>query len=362
LVNARGIHIPGLDGLRAVAVLAVVASHSWPQMLIGGWAGVDIFFVLSGFLITSILLAEHERTGRISFQRFYMRRALRLLPALAVTLLLGVLIAQLIYPKSAGDTVHEAFAAALYVANWVVAFGQVHSGLLIHTWTLSIEEQFYWTWPLALAVLLRIGGRRLALRVTIAVIAVVVVHRLMGVQGAYFRTDTRADSLLIGCAVAIAASMGAFERLSRRAICIATLIGTLALGFVFAFAQQASPFMEGVGYTLVALASATVVIALAVRPLSPVTATLGWRPLTWIGQRSYGVYLYHPLCLAVVATRLGMVGPATLVTTTALSLAAAAVSYRYLETPFLRLKDRKEESTARPRAHSKVRPTQPSRL
>jgi peptidoglycan/LPS O-acetylase OafA/YrhL len=211
-------------------------------------------------------------------------------------------------------------------------------------------------------VLLRIGGRRLALRVTIAMIAVVVIHRLMGVQGAYFRTDTRADSLLIGCAVAIAASMGAFERLNRRAMCIATLIGTLALGFVFAFAQQASPFMEGVGYTLVALASATIVIALAVRPLRPVTATLGWRPLTWIGQRSYGVYLYHPLCLAVVATRLGMVGPATLVTTTALSVAAAAVSYRYLETPFLRLKDRKEESTARPRAHPKVRPTQPSRL
>jgi peptidoglycan/LPS O-acetylase OafA/YrhL len=131
---------------------------------------------------------------------------------------------------------------------------------------------------------------------------------------------------------------------------------------VFAFAQQASPFMEGVGYTLVALASATVVIALAVRPLHTVTATLGWRPLTWIGQRSYGVYLYHPLCLAMVATRLGMVGPATLVTTTALSVAAAAVSYRYLETPFLRLKDRERRHRSMSRFRQSVQTVEPADL
>jgi peptidoglycan/LPS O-acetylase OafA/YrhL len=339
-VNARQTYLPGLDGLRAVAVLAVVASHCWPQALVGGWVGVDIFFVLSGFLITSILLAEHKRSGRIGFRRFYLRRALRLLPALAVTLVVGILIANLVYPRSAGDTIQEAVAAALYVTNWLVAFGDVHSGLLIHTWTLSIEEQFYWTWPIALAVLLRVGGRRAALWATVAVIAIVVIHRLTGVAGAYFRTDTRADSLLIGCAVSIAASLGLFQRLSLGGIRVAALLGALGLGAVLAFVQQASPLMEGVGYTLVGAASATVVVAIAIRPLRPVTATLGCRPLIWIGQRSYGVYLYHPLCLALVAPRLGTAGPATLLATIAFTLATAAVSYRYVETPFLRLKDR----------------------
>lgn len=333
------VYIPALDGLRAVAVVAVVASHSWAQALPGGWIGVDVFFVLSGYLITSILLGEHERTGKISFRRFYARRALRLFPALAVTLLLGVGIAYLVYPASASDTVHEAIAAALYVANWVVAFGQVRSGLLIHTWTLAIEEQFYWTWPLALAILLRLGGRQLALRVTLGLIAVIVLHRLTGVPGAYFRTDTRADTLLVGCAVAIAGSMELFDRVPAACIRVAGAVGAVAMAAVAVAGGQTSSLMQTVGFTLVALAAACIVVMVAVRPLPLPVRALSHPVLEWAGRRSYGIYLYHPLCLALLAPRLGVDGPATLLASLTLALATAAVSYRYLETPFLRLKD-----------------------
>ena len=315
-------YIPALDGLRAVAVVAVVASHSWAQALPGGWIGVDVFFVLSGYLITSILLGEHERTGKISFRRFYARRALRLFPALAVTLLLGVGIAYLVYPASASDTVHEAIAAALYVANWVVAFGQVR-----------------WTWPLALAILLRLGGRQLALRVTLGLIAVIVLHRLTGVPGAYFRTDTRADTLLVGCAVAIAGSMELFDRVPAACIRVAGAVGAVAMAAVAVAGGQTSSLMQTVGFTLVALAAACIVVMVAVRPLPLPVRALSHPVLEWAGRRSYGIYLYHPLCLALLAPRLGVDGPATLLASLTLALATAAVSYRYLETPFLRLKD-----------------------
>lgn len=332
-------YLPALDGLRALAVLAVVMSHSWAQALPGGWVGVDVFFVLSGFLITSILLREHDRTGRISFRNFYLRRALRLLPALALTLVLGVLIAYLLYPGSSTDTSKEAIAAVFYVANWLVALGQVHSGLLIHTWTLSIEEQFYWTWPLVLYLLLAVGGRRAALGATIVVVGIVLVHRLTGVQGSYFRTDTRADSLLIGCAIALAASAGLLERLPTNVIRGAAAVGALALGFVLALGAQTS-LLLGVGYTVIGVAAATIVIATAVRPLGSAVRALSWHPLTWVGQRSYGVYLYHPLCLALLAPRLGTNGPIVFVGSLIVSLCAAGASYKYVETPFLRLKER----------------------
>ncbi|MBJ7607937.1 MAG: acyltransferase [Candidatus Dormibacteraeota bacterium] len=332
-------YIPALDGLRGLAVLAVVVSHCWPQALPGGWAGVDIFFVLSGFLITSILLAEHERTGRISFRNFYTRRALRLLPAMGATLLMGVLIAGLLYSGSLNDTLREAIAAFLSVANWLVALGQVRSGLLVHTWTLSIEEQFYWTWPIVLSVALAVGGRRAALWTTIVLIGVVLLHRLTGLQGAYFRTDARADSLLVGCAVAIAASLGILDRVSTRIIKIGGITGTLSLGIVLAAGDHASSLMEGVGFTLVGLAAATVVVAIAVRPMRLPVEMACCPPLVWVGQRSYGVYLYHPLCIAILAPRLGTEGLFTLVGTALLVLVTAAASYRYLETPFLRLKD-----------------------
>lgn len=332
-------YLPALDGLRALAVLAVVMSHSWAQALPGGWVGVDVFFVLSGFLITSILLRERDRTGRISFRNFYLRRALRLLPALALTLVLGVLIAYLLYPGSANDTLKEAIAAVFYVANWLVALGQVHSGLLIHTWTLSIEEQFYWTWPLLLYALLAVGGRRAALGATLVLVGVVLVHRLTGVPGSYFRTDTRADSLLIGCAVALAASAGLFDRLPTTVIRGAAVAGGLALGLVLALGGQTSAVM-GVGYTLVGVAAATIIIATAVRPLGSAVRALSWHPLRWVGQRSYGVYLYHPLCLALLAPRLGSDGPVVFVGTLIVVLCAAGASYQYVETPFLRLKER----------------------
>lgn len=204
---------------------------------------------------------------------------------------------------------------------------------------LSIEEQFYWTWPLLLYALLAVGGRRAALGATLVLVGVVVVHRLTGVPGTYFRTDTRADSLLIGCAIALAASAGLLDRLPTKVIRGAAVVGGLALGFVLAVGAQTSPVM-GLGFTVIAVAAASIVIATAVRPLNSAVRPLSWHPLRWVGQRSYDVYLYHPLCLALLAPRLGSDGPIVFVGALIVTLCAAGVSYQYLEAPFLRLKER----------------------
>lgn len=341
-------HIAALDGLRALAVAAVVVSHAWGSAMPGGWVGVDVFFVLSGYLITTILLGEHARSGRIQLGRFYLRRALRLLPALGAAIVFAVVVAALLWPRSAADTDREALAAIAYVANWAVVAGSFRSGLLTHTWSLSIEEQFYLLWPILLLILLRAGGRRVALWSTLAIVAAVVAHRLTGVSGAYFRTDTRADSLLVGCAVALAASEGLLDRIPAWCTRAAAACGAVALAVVAArVAQPTTVLAEGFGYTLVAIAAATLVVAAAERPCAVLVRALSAPPLVWVGRRSYGVYLYHPVCIAIVsASALGAHGSLTLLAGAPLTLAVAAVSYRYLEQPFLRLKDRPRSQPA----------------
>src|SRR5579862_1099054 len=162
-MHRRG-YVPALDGLRAIAVLAVLGYHTWEGAFRGGWVGVDIFFVLSGYLITSILLAERDRRGTISFRQFYLRRALRLLPALVLCLAVAIALAASQGPTLRDATTKEAAAATLYAANWwQVLRPHAPIGLLAHTWSLSVEEQFYLCWPLALSGLLALRGYRAVL-------------------------------------------------------------------------------------------------------------------------------------------------------------------------------------------------------
>src|ERR1700730_15385771 len=201
-------YLPALDGLRAIAVMLVFLFHTGHAA--GGWVGVDIFFVLSGYLITSILLTEHERTGVINLLRFYGRRACRLLPALIIVIGVAVVIAFCLQNK-VRDIEIDAVAALFYVLDYRYALmvNLTHATDLAHLWSLSIEEQFYFLWPLTLIILLETGTRRMAFRMTLILILVVAARRVFIFANRadpsfriYFAFDTRVDELLIGCSLA----------------------------------------------------------------------------------------------------------------------------------------------------------------
>ena len=267
---------PALDGLRALAVCAVILTHTWVSQFPGGWIGVDVFFVLSGFLITGVLLREHGETGTISLLGFYRRRVVRLLPALLVMLLIVVIAAYVFRPGLAAATLRTAIFTVVYSANWLAASHQP-LGLLSHMWSLSVEEQFYLVWPVLLVVMLRWRGARIALIVTILCVVAVVIHRTLLAQlvdlhdpQLFWRTDTRVDSILVGCALCLASSLGwkGSERLWR----IAAIVGAAYMGALLPTAYNTGRWNYTIGYTLLALAAAGVVGAAAVRTLAAVGA------------------------------------------------------------------------------------------
>ncbi|KRF27085.1 acyltransferase [Phycicoccus sp. Soil802] len=312
---------PALDGLRGVAVLLVLAQHAGlPYFSQGGTVGVTLFFVLSGFLITSILRAEHEATGRIDLRGFYLRRARRLLPALAL-LLIGVSAYLLVSHQSLLDVV----LAAGYASNIAGAAGH-NLGNLVHTWTLSLEEQFYLLWPLLLPVVAR---RRRPAVILAAVAALVVAWRVLlsssgtPVERIYFGPDTRADAIVLGCALAFALASIPVGRLRLAAAGSAVLVAGLCAARPESSLSWLLP--------LVTVAS-VVLVAYAARSTSRL---LTWRPLVATGRISYGLYLWSfPVALSVASRDLPLWVSAT--TITAVSVALALASWFVVETPFLR--------------------------
>ena len=325
---------PALDGLRALAVCAVILTHTWVSQFPGGWIGVDVFFVLSGFLITGVLLREHGETGTISLLGFYRRRVVRLLPALLVMLLIVVIAAYVFRPGLAAATLRTAIFTVVYSANWLAASHQP-LGLLSHTWSLSVEEQFYLVWPVLLVVMLRWRGARIALIVTILCVVAVVIHRTLLAQlvdlhdpQLFWRTDTRVDSILVGCALCLASSLGwkGSERLWR----IAAIVGAAYMGALLPTAYNTGGWNYTIGYTLLALAAAGVVGAAAVRPWQPLVRVLSWSPLVRLGKISYAVYLWH-LPIAILLP-MGQ-GPVLALVTFVLSVLIAGVSWHVVERP-----------------------------
>ncbi|MGA8523941.1 MAG: acyltransferase [Candidatus Dormiibacterota bacterium] len=325
---------PALDGLRALAVCAVILTHTWVSQFPGGWIGVDVFFVLSGFLITGVLLREHGETGTISLLGFYRRRVVRLLPALLVMLLIVVIAAYVFRPGLAAATLRTAIFTVVYSANWLAASHQP-LGLLSHMWSLSVEEQFYLVWPVLLVVMLRWRGARIALIVTILCVVAVVIHRTLLAQlvdlhdpQLFWRTDTRVDSILVGCALCLASSLGwkGSERLWR----IAAIVGAAYMGALLPTAYNTGGWNYTIGYTLLALAAAGVVGAAAVRPWQPLVRVLSWSPLVRLGKISYAVYLWH-LPIAILLP-MGQ-GPVLALVTFVLSVLIAGVSWHVVERP-----------------------------
>jgi peptidoglycan/LPS O-acetylase OafA/YrhL len=346
---------PSLDGLRAIAIVLVMLLHAQAMAggafpyFFGGYTGVDVFFVLSGFLITSLLLQEWGDTGRISLRKFYMRRALRLFPALVVLLLvlgIGVKVFGLYLHVTAATMLSSLF----YVANWVVAYDAFDMGALHHTWSLSVEEQFYILWPLILIGMLRVGLKpRVILAAIGSIIAFVFLERLLLWEGVVLSKDrfghgldTRADSLLIGCALAVLLYYRMLPS-NARAITIYRSLGVLGAAFLVywnVWTPSHAAFLYYGGCTAIAVASSFVVLALQFPVAAPIRLVLESPFLVWIGRLSYSLYIWH-YPMFILAKQFAD-WPSVLAVQFGLSVVTASVSYYLVEQPALRFKKRFE--------------------
>ncbi|MGH9274429.1 MAG: acyltransferase family protein, partial [Acidimicrobiales bacterium] len=297
----RGAYWPGLDGLRGLAVAAVLLFHGGISWARGGFLGVSLFFTLSGFLITSIVVRERETTGRVSLTGFWARRARRLLPASILALLLAIVAVRLAVPFTQRvEALGDVKAAAVNLANWRFIWrGAVYADVtrlpspVQHYWSLAIEEQFYIVYPVVAMFALR---RRKVLAAVLGAVVVLSTWRQLSIDDparVYFGTDTRAAELAIGGLLAlgrhrIAALATATWRRLPDALGLVALVATAIL---WSSLSDTSPGLSEGGFTGIALVSAALVFAAVEGQLLP--KLLAVRPLVWLGVVSYGVYLYH---------------------------------------------------------------------
>ena len=336
---------PSLDGLRAVAVLAVMSWHYVLPGVKGGFLGVDIFFVLSGFLITRLLVEEWELSSRIHLGRFYLRRMLRLFPALFLVLLVTLPIVPRIWTGY----------ALLYVTNWGILAGKLNSCAIMQLWSLSVEEQFYLVWPPLLLGLLALRVPRRVIGAFVFVLAASsAVFKIVGWQNIdswsrfYFGSNTRADELLIGCGLALFMSWSTVPQRTwfRRAVQVATIPALLWLGYlIVASAVYWRLLYQQAGLTLAALATCILILQCLIAPVPGVRSFLAWPPLVVIGRMSYGLYLWHtPVAWVTDARHYDWVPilsrPVQFIVRVLLTFAIAGASYRFLELPLLKLKHR----------------------
>ncbi len=343
---------PGLDGLRALAILTIMLYHGqapWPR---GGYLSVDLFFVLSGYLITTLLLAEWNARRRIDLKSFWSARARRLLPALFLMLAGIAAYAALLAPAAQLVRLRwDALATLLYVANWRFAltersyfeqFGD--SSPLTHMWTLGIEEQYYLLWPLLLIVGLRLAKGRprpllagALLAALASVLAMAVLYR-PGVDPSrlYYGTDTRAQALLLGGALAFVLALRGNRTLPRLTTEVIGVLGFGGLMAMLVFIPDTSRWMYMGGFAVAAVACALTVTA-AAQPGGWVRRSFAMPPLPAIGRISYGLYLWHwPLYVAISPERTGLHGAWLLLARIAATFVAANLSYHLLEIPIRR--------------------------
>ena len=349
--------MPGLDGLRAIAVLGVIAYHLGFGWAPGGLLGVGVFFTLSGYLITDILLTQ-QRRGGIKLKSFWMGRARRLLPGLFVMLIVVTAWVTVIGPHQPADFRSAVLSAVGYANNWWLIFHDVSyfarfapPSPLNHLWSLSVEEQFYIVWPFLLllgirlvpeekytgGVRFRLAGVTLGVAAASAILMAILYSPSLDPSRVYYGTDTRALELLAGAALAMVWPSRQLRPdippPARRTIEIAGVVGLIGIALMFWKVEEFSPFLYRGGFTLLALVSVLTVASLA-HPASRLGPIVGCKPMRWIGERSYGIYLWH-MPIIVLTTPEGAHGTDLL--RAALQVAAilgiSELSWRYVEDP-----------------------------
>ncbi len=353
-------HFPGLNGIRALSVLAIIAFHSGLSWIPGGYYGVDAFFVLSGFLITALLLAEWGDSGRVDLRRFWGRRARRLLPALFLLVaVIGIVMASAPDVFSTTGSFESAFWTVFYGSNWFL----VHAGVSYfslsnqplpwtHTWSLAIEEQFYLLWPLLFIGVLGFARRptgrarrrrRLHILFFLACGGALASAALMGYLAphgynarSYYGTDTRAQALLVGAAISIGVTLWGKAEWGTRSLRLASglaIAGVICSGVLWATTSETSTFAFRGGFLAAGLAAGAVVLACVIAPHSLVVRCLELPPLPQLGHISYGMYLWYWPILLVTSGRLHW-GPYELFALrVVLTVSVAALSYEFVEKP-----------------------------
>jgi peptidoglycan/LPS O-acetylase OafA/YrhL len=350
-------YMPGIDALRAIAVLAVFFYHVGAEWIPGGFLGVDVFFVISGYLITALLLGEFRRAGHIDVVAFWLRRARRLLPAVAVMIAVTLIFAALLTPGDLDRLRGDALASLLYVNNWHLVFTHQsyfqefgRPSLLRNLWSLSVEEQFYLLWPLLFAAGMTLFGRK---RLLVGALAGVALSALLmallfdpggSTNRVFYGTDTRAVGLMIGVALALVwhpsdLRMGT----GRRAGWWLDAIGVVALVMIvrsLLTVHDFEPSLYRGGFLQVAFWTGLLVAILA-HPAARLGRTLGHPSLVWLGLRSYSFYLWHWPLLMLTRPHLDvpLSGPLLVVLQLAGTLVLADLSYRYVEQPFRHRRD-----------------------
>jgi len=337
-----------LDGLRALAVLAIIAYHYNYPWARGAYLSVDLFLILSGFLITTLLLMEWRRSDHIALRDFWSRRARRLLPALLILLVfVAIMTVTTIAPWNRASIRDDGIASLFYVANWrFIAAKESYFDLfaaaspLRHMWTLAIEEQFYLVWPLVTYAALRVARGSLRVLTAVCVTGIIASVAVMMITfrpgdplRAYYGTDARAHTILMGALLAILLFVWTPGAAAKRRLRVASVVAFVVMIYAWRFATDTSPrYYHGGSVAYAALAC--VVIAGALQP-GALRAALSFRPLAWIGRLSYGIYLFHwPLIVLLVPTRLhGLHGLPLNLVRLAATFAAATVSFYLVELP-----------------------------
>jgi peptidoglycan/LPS O-acetylase OafA/YrhL len=351
-VEAGHRYVAGLDGIRAIAVLAVIAYHLNVGWAKGGLLGVGVFFTLSGYLITDLLLSHWDRYGNLGLGMFWLRRARRLLPALFLMLVAVSIWVALFDASQLSQVRREVVSAALYFANWSTIashgsyFARFQAPLpLDHLWSLSIEEQFYLVWPWLLLILLYLVRSRRALAVLALIGAAVSAwemghlhHPGVDPTRVYEGTDTRAFGLLIGAALAMVWPTRMSRLALRRSVRspvgldVVGVAGVIVILLLVWRTSSLSSFLYPTGMILLSVATAAVMAAV-VNPSSTLGEVLGCRPMRWIGVRSYGIYLWHwPIIVLWGAPHAGVNWPQAILQV-AVSFVVAALSWRFVEEP-----------------------------
>jgi peptidoglycan/LPS O-acetylase OafA/YrhL len=365
--HTRLAYLPALDGVRAFAVVAVMMFHGGIPHMGGGFMGVDTFFVLSGFLITSLLIGEWRQTLTIKLGAFWARRARRLLPALLMMLLFVAFFAAVIVPKGTYGALRlDALSTLLYVSNWhfilinsnYFAENSATASPLLHTWSLAVEEQFYLIWPLVVLGVMHFTRNLKVLFwlcVAAAIASALWMYRVydggLNTNRAYLGTDTRSQCLFIGCTIAVGLVLLAQRsheqgRLAKGqlwrpttpagvAVCAALgMVGAAGAVLIFLLTTSLSSFPYNGGFFLLGLSVGAVIIAVVATPRSIVPRFLALPPIRYVGRISYGLYIWHwPIFLWLNNQRTGLLGWELFAVRAAVTFAVSVVSFHLVERP-----------------------------